>query len=156
MPINGEFTPEINEDFYNRLSRRISERGAQDVGRARGEALSRGLTGDPFEASAVGSARSATSNELADLDANLSYNVAGLQRQERLGKEQRGYQVEDRDLGFAESVKNRDFQERMARLGYDQQRDMEALQNRRAYQGAIANAGVGIGKSLISAGIGGF
>lgn len=140
-----EYTPEINEDFYNRLSRRTSERGAQAVGQARSEALARGLEGDPFEASAVGSARAGTSNELADLDANLNYNVAGLRREERLGQQQRGYQVEDRDFRAAQDERQRNFTERLARLGYaaaDQlQSDKEGKEYRRGYQNFIRQEG---------------
>lgn len=113
-----EFTPELNEDLYNKMARKISQNGAADVGNARGEALSRGLTGDPFEASAVGEARNNTTNQLNDLYTGMNYDVAGKAREERLMGQTRGYQVEDRNFSAAESDKNRALQERLARLGY--------------------------------------
>lgn len=131
MPI--EFTPEITENFYNRLAKRISDRGSQRQGLARGQALERGLTGDPWEASAVGVAGNQTSQELADLDAKLSYDVAGLGREERLGQERRGYQVEDRDFAAAEDEKRRAFEERLM----NRQGDMENTRNRRNLQSSL-------------------
>ncbi len=127
------------------MATRIGDRGAQNVGLARSEALSRGLEGDPYEASAVGRERAATSGQLADLDADIGYKTAGLQREERLTGEGRQYQSgeNERSRAFtaAESEKNRNFQERLARLGYDQQRDMEAVGNRREYQRFIRDKG---------------
>lgn len=142
-----EFTPEITDDFYNKLAKGIENRGAMRQGQARSEALSRGLTGDPFEASATGAARAETDSELTGLGTDLAYNLAGMHRDERLTKEGRDYQS-------AESEKDRQFREKLARLGYDQSRDMEALQNRRGYQGALWNAGAQLGGKLLGAGAG--
>lgn len=122
-----EFTPEITEDYYKKMARPIEERGASNVGLARSEALSRGLTGDPFESTGVGAARAGTSKELSDLYSGINFDVAGLARGERLTKEGQTFQA-------GESEKNRAFEERMARLGYGNQRDMLAQQNRYAQQ----------------------
>lgn len=145
----GEFTPEVNQAFYDKMANRIKNQGAADVGNARSEALSRGMAGDPFEAQAVGASRAATGNTLADFDATLGYNVAGLQREERMGVQNRGYQVEDRNFDAAEAEKDRAFRQRMMELGYDQESDREAKSNRRGYQSAITNAGIGlVGKGV--------
>jgi hypothetical protein len=97
-----EFTPELDDAFLKKLLRPIEERGQQLVGSARSEALARGLTGDPFEASAVGGARRDTSNALADTTANFGYTRAGMQREERLTKQ-------GQDFSSAEAGKARDF-----------------------------------------------
>ncbi len=126
----SEFTPEITSDLYNTLSKRISQRGVTTAGQARSEMLARGLGGDPSEASAVGIARNNTNNELDSLDANLNYNVAGLQREDRIHQG-------DQDFSAAESAKDRDFRERMARMGYDWQGDQANTANRRSQQAAL-------------------
>jgi len=102
-----EYTPELDEKFRSAMTKRISDRGVSRAGAARSEALSRGLGGDPYEASSVGLANQGTDQELNAFDAQLGYNVAGLNREERLGTQQRGYQVEDRNFGAAENEKDR-------------------------------------------------
>ena len=136
-----EFTPEVTQDFYNRLAAGIQKQGGYDVGQARSEALARGLTGDPFEASLTGMARSSTANRLADLDANLAYNVAGLNREERLIGEGRQYGTSER-LGSQEFQNEQNqaqmsFQDRMARLQHDWNSDAASTENRRGYQRAL-------------------
>lgn len=129
-----EFTPEVNQDFYNTLSRRISERGAVQSGQARSEALSRGLGGDPYEAAAVGSARQGTANELNSLDSSLAYNVAGLNRDERITN----FNREDTQAFQAgESEKDRAFRERMATLQNGWAGDAANTENRRGMQAAL-------------------
>lgn len=108
-----EFTPEVNEDYFNTLSKRISARGAANEGRGRSEALSRNLGGDPYEGSVVGMAREGTNSELNDLDAGLAFQVAGLNRGERLGNEQR---EDTQAFQSGESEKDRQFRERMLHL----------------------------------------
>ena len=132
-----EFTPELNEDLYNTLAKRISARGESSAGRARSEALSRGLGGDPYEASAVGMARQGTQDELGALDSDLAYRTAGFGREERLGRESRGYQVEDRDFAAKEAEKERNFRETMALRNMDWQGDMANTANRRQQQAAL-------------------
>lgn len=146
-----EFTPEVNEDFYQSLARKIKDRGITRAGTARSEALSRGLGGDPYEASAVGLANQGTDAELGDLESNLAYNVAGLGREERLGQQARGYEVEDRNFGAAEADKDRAFRERMARMGMDWQGDQANTANRRSMQAALwqiplGGAAMGLGR----------
>ena len=133
MAYAGEYTPEVTEDFYNRLAQRIQKRGGQDVGLARSEALSRGLQGDPYEGSAVGAARRGAGEQLGDLESSLAYNVAGLQREERLGKEGQAYES-------AESEKSRAFQERMAKMYQAYEADQANTQYRRSYQSALWQA----------------
>lgn len=108
-----EYTPEITEEFYNKLSRPIQQRTAERAGAKRGEALARGLAGDPWEASAVGGAEAEGDQQLSDLYSKLNYDVAGLQRDERLTGE-------DRAFRRAEAHDARAFQEKMARLGYQE------------------------------------
>lgn len=141
-----EFTPEISEDFYKRLASRIQERGVSREGQAIGEALERGRSDDPYLAASVGSARAQTSGELADLEAKLAYDVAGLGRQERLIGE-------EREFGSAEAEKERAFREQMmrlqAQLGGEEYGRREALQNRRGYQSALWNLGAGLAGSYL-------
>lgn len=137
-----EFTNEINEDFYQNLSKRIQGRGNVAVGQARGEALSRGLEGDPFEAQVVGAARSGTANELSDLDANIAYNVAGLGREERLIGEGRKYESE-------EAQKNRNAQFELARLGREFGADQANTANRRSMQAALWQIPAGLGGAAL-------
>ncbi|MCK5236574.1 MAG: hypothetical protein KAR06_06270 [Deltaproteobacteria bacterium] len=140
-----EFTPEINEDFYQKLARPIKRRTAANVAGARGAALSRGLEGDSYERGAVSAAQESGDAQLSDLFADIQYRGAGLEREERLTGEGRQFQTGEREAGqefeSAEGEKLRAFQERMGKLGYDRTRDLEALQNRRDYQGAIWSGG---------------
>jgi len=121
MP-NGpqEFTPELSEELLAGLRRGVEKRGARQVGLARGEALERGLTGDPFEAAAVGGARAETGRELSDLASQFAYRRAGLQREERMIGEQRGYQTGEREARqefvSAEAEKDRALRERIAQM----------------------------------------
>lgn len=143
-----EYTPEITEDYYDTLSRKIQQRGDADVGRARGEALARGRAGDPFETSAVGMSRAGTSQELGDLYAGLNWNVAGLQREERLGGVERDFQA-------GEAEKERGFRETMAKRGYDFQNDFANTQNRRSQQAALWQIPLGAGSKALGAWAGG-
>lgn len=121
-----EYTPEMTEDFYNKLARPLEERTAANVGKARSEALSRGLEGDPFEASAVGAARTAGTNALSDLWANIGMQGAGMAREERMTGEGRDWQGGQAQLGrefqSTENEKLRAFQQQMAELDRANQR----------------------------------
>lgn len=148
-----EFTPEVNEDFYNKLARGIQTQGDQQVGQARGEALSRNLTGDPFEASATAMTRANTGNQLSDLKASTQYNVAGMARDERMMNTQRGWTKEDQSFSAGEADKNRAMQERLARLGYSFQQDQSNTNFNRGmqmlpYQFAAGAGGTALGKYL--------
>lgn len=119
-----EYTPEINADYLKSIQRPVIQQGNVAVGQARGEALRRGLEGDPFEALRVGGAVNNTNNRLTDMNADLAYKTAGLQRDERMGLENF-----NRTTAFqsAEAEKDRQFKERMA-------------VQERAYQDAVRRA----------------
>lgn len=122
-----EFTPEINQSLYERMARPVREQGARDVASARSTSLARGLTGDPFEASLTGLAKQGTANKLSDINADIQWTGAGMARDERLTGEQRAYGTSEREAGQqfqgAQNEANRAFQERLARLGYQNQRE---------------------------------
>ena len=139
-----EFTPEITEDLYKRMAARITRQGDTNVGLAHEEALARGLTGDPYEASLVGAARGSTAGQLADLDADLNFKVAGLGREERMRKEDWAHSDEQAAL-------DRSFQERLAERGYDFQntgmrRQQQAALWQLPIQGAFAAGGAYLGR----------
>lgn len=148
MPPKFEFTPEINQDFYDRMASRISKRGETQAGQARSEALSRGLGGDPYEASAVGLARQGTQQELGDFDADLGYRMAGLQREERLTGEDRAYQDKRSEQDFLNRKELAQFGSQLEDQSYGRR---EALQNRRGYQGALWNLGAGLAAKGLTA-----
>ena len=134
MALPKEYTPELNEALYNRMAQRIETRGGADVGRARSEALSRGLQGDPFETSQVNSAREGTRQELNEFDLNLTDRLAGLGREERLIGEDRAYRS-------TETQKDRDWRERMEDLRYQRRRGDEEEDYNREAKGAAWKSG---------------
>ena len=121
-----EYTPELRQSFYESLARPVREQEALNVGRARSEALSRGLEGDPFEAASVGAARTAATNALSDLWSGISMQGAGMARQERLTGEARQYETAETEKARAyqtsENEKLRAFQAQMAELDRANQR----------------------------------
>lgn len=154
MNYAGEFTPEITADYLKRLQQPIIEQGAVSVGRARGEALRRGMAGDPFEALRVGAAEAGTQRALADTGANLAFNVAGMQQQERYGKEQLASQQQ---FSAAEAEKSRQFEAQQAQITRDYQAALQRAQRhaeRRAFWpnliGGMVSTGAGVyaGKKL--------
>jgi len=149
-----EYTPEINADYLKALQRPIIQQGAVNVGKARGEALRRGLEGDPYEALRVGGAVNNTANSLADTNANLAFQTAGVAQQERYGKEQLASQ---QNFSAAENEKTRAFTERMKIMEQNYQAAMarasERAQRRSFWPnliGGVAATGAGIyaGKKL--------
>ncbi len=133
-----EFTPEITEAFFNRLAGNIRKRGERNRGLARSEALSRGLERDPFERSAVSVQREKTKRAVGDLEADIGFRVAGLQREERIGTERR----EDvQSFQSGEADKDRAFREKLARLGFDFERDASKTRSRRDLQSGLLTAG---------------
>lgn len=162
-----EYTPEMTEDFYKSLARPIEEGTARNVGRARSEALSRGLEGDPFESLGVASARSRGTEALGDLWSGISMQGADRAREERMtnlnredtqayGAEQAGlgrdWQSRESGLGrtwqSGESQKGRDwqsgeraedrrFKERMTQIDYDNEVGLQKRKNRQDYQSEI-------------------
>lgn len=129
MPYPREYTPELQQQFYESMARPIEQRTAAGVGRKRGEALSRGLEGDPWETSAVGGVETAGTSALADLWSNISMQGAGMAREERMTGEGRQWQAGQAQIGrewqSAEDVKRQAFAERMAELDRANQRRMK-------------------------------
>ena len=123
MNYGGEYTPEITQDYLKTLQTPILAQGAQDVGRARGEALRRGMAGDPFEALRVGAAQRTMNTNLSNANANLGFQVAGVAQQERVGVENR---EDAQTFQSVEREKQNAFSERMAQI----QRDWEAQMQR--------------------------
>lgn len=72
------FSQDLVDQYRKNLDRPIEEQGAQDVGKARSEALARGLSGDPFESSLTGAARQGTQAQLAGVNSDLAWKMAGL------------------------------------------------------------------------------
>ena len=122
-----EYTPEINAEYLKALQRPIEQQGAVNVGRARGEALRRGLEGDPFEALRVGGAINNTANSLSDTRANLAFQTAGVAQQERYGKEQL---ASTQQFNAAEAEKDRAFKERMTIMEQNYRAAMQRAQDR--------------------------
>lgn len=154
-----EYTPELTQAFYKKMARPIKQRGAQMVGKARGEMLARGMEGDPMEGLMTAGARAGTSQELADLYTGMGMQGAGMRREERLGETQRGWQTGERVGGqewetgervggqewrSAEGEKSRAFNERMARIQHERMQDMAKTAQRRKYQEALWTGGAGL------------
>jgi len=165
-----EYTPEITEEFRRRLAEPITQRMNVARGRARSEALARGLTGDPFESLAVGAAERGGERAMGDLEANLSYNLAGLQREERLGRESRQFGREERlgsqefsrgerlgsqEYGAGQATLDRQFRERLAALGYQQAQEEAQSERRRSRQSDILGGAFTLGGSALGGPIGG-
>ena len=140
-----EFGPELSEDYLKNLYQDIEATGAQREGQAKSEAIARGMAGDPTEGSLVGRARGETDRAKLGAKSDFFYNLAGMQRGERLGREQRGYNVEDRDFAAGEAEKDRSFRERMTMLGYDR--------DDRANKGNLKNTLISAGGSLLGTGL---
>jgi len=147
-----EFTPEVTEDFYKRLAGRIEQRGARQVGQASEESLARGREGDPYEAVLKGAARSSTGRELSDLDADLAYRVAGLNREERLGKEGMAWQSEESEKGFN---RQQQLSLQLARMRQDWEGDQASTANRREQQSAMWQLPLQVGGTVAGAYFGG-
>jgi hypothetical protein len=115
-----EYTPELLGDFYSRLARPVREETLSNIGLLRGNLLKRGLAGTPMEALGTAYIQSAGINKLADLMANLQWQKAGWQRQERLADIGRRWQEEQSDIErkwrSQEAEKERAFRQRMAEL----------------------------------------
>ena len=140
-----EYTDEMNQNFYESLARPIEERTNVNVGKARSEALARGMEGDPFESLGVASARNSGANQLGDLWSGIAMQGADKARQERMVGEGQAFSSGEaqktRDWTSAENDESRAFSEKMSNLAYDQWRGKEALANRRDYQSEIWNTG---------------
>lgn len=154
-PSAFEYTPEINANYLSILQRPIRQQGQMDVGAARGEALRRGLTGDPFESLRVGAAKNTMNTNLTDTSNNLAYQGAGLQRQERMGVEQFGRESQYQST---EAQKSRDFQQQMAQIQQEYQKQLLKYQQKLSHQDTWSNFGgdlLGFGLGAATGGLGG-
>ena len=120
-----EYSPELDAAMLEKLKRGTYQDEDRAVGLARSESQARGGewgVGGALESSGVNAARTGGINARSDIDTNFAFNLAGLGREERLGKEARGYQVEDRTFNAGEAEKERSLREKLAILGYDSDR----------------------------------
>ncbi len=156
MSLPFEYTAEINEAFYQKLARPIKAAGATDLGQMRGSAVERGITGDMWEGAAEAGIRNNTANKLSDLNADMGFNIAGLQRDERLTKENRAFTTSERtasqDWNSGEAAKGRTFQEYMAQLGYGNDEKNRSQQEESGLIGALG----GIVGNAVGGPIGGY
>lgn len=139
-PVPVEFTPEISEAFKEKLARPIRERMEANIGAKKREALTRGLVGEPWEASAVAAARGEGERELADLEATLGMRGAELAREERLAREGRIYGTGERlsSQAFAggQAALGRQFENYQGALGRNFQSRL--LGRQQEFQGSQA------------------
>lgn len=145
-----EYTPEITQDYVRRLQQPIKQQGAIDIGKARGEALRRGMSGDPFEALRVGAAENTRDTNLANTASDLQFKIAGLQRDERL---QNTNWARESAFKTAEAEKERDFQARMQNQQLEYAKALEKARRREAQRSFFPNLignmlGFGLGSQL--------
>jgi len=144
-----EYTPEMNKNFFESLARPIEERTNLNVGKARSEALARGMEGDPMEALGVASARNQGAQQLGDLWSGISMQGADRAREERMRNTERedtqAFGAEQSKLGrdwqSGENIAGRNFQEKMTQTNYDNAVGMNRRENRNAYQSELWGAG---------------
>lgn len=124
----GEFTPEITGEFMKRLQDQYRQSADIGIGKARSSALSRGLSGDPYEALATGAVEGESQRGLSDQYANIAMKVAGMNQGERMTKQGQRYSTAERvagqDYASKEAVLNRQAQEKLAKMQYDFQQGM--------------------------------
>jgi len=160
VPGHGpNFAPELDEAFIEKLQRPVRRRGARDVGLARGEALRRGLSGDAFEGAAVSGARARTGERLADIEADVGFRRAGLQRQERLIGEGRRFGVSEREarqrFSAGEAEKERQSRLRLQNLGFQQRRQLLDESQEDPFLQFVTGVGAqGLGTFIGSGGLG--
>lgn len=116
-----EFTPEMDERLLAGRLNSIERSASVDEGRARAEADAGGLMGQAQMGSKIGWARANAANAREDAMSHFALDTAGLRREERLTQESRAY-------GSSEAQKLRDFQEKLANMGYAHQRGMLSAQ----------------------------
>jgi hypothetical protein len=147
----GEFTPEITNDYLSRLEQSYAKTRDLSAGRARGNALDRGLEGDPTEAIGVLGAENQYNQSVGDSYSNLAMQVAGMGRDERLTDENNLYKTGEREAAQAwqsgENEKQRSFDERMMAAKAAWERDAARKKNRTNWGsvlGGVAGAGAGV------------
>ena len=119
----GEFTPELGADYLAGRLGEIEDLGRVDEGRAVSEAASRGLLGQAYEGSAVGSVRAGVRRDKSRALGDFEMERARLAREERLIGERQDY-------SSSESEKDRAFREKLANMGYEFARGERDAQNR--------------------------
>lgn len=151
----GEFTPEITNDYLSRLEQSYAKTRDVNAGRARGDALSRGLEGDPMEAIGVLGADNQYAQSVGDSYANLAMQVAGMGRDERLTDEGNQYKTSERIATEAwksgEADKQRSFDERMQAAELAYRREVDRKKNRTNW-GSIIGGTLGAGAGALSGG----
>ena len=124
----GEFTPEITGEFLKRLQSQYRQNADIGIGKARSSALSRGLSGDPYEALATGAVEGESQRGLSDQYANLAMKVAGMNQGERMTKQGQRYNTSERigsqDYASKEAELSRQNQLKLAKMQYDFQQGM--------------------------------
>ena len=146
-----EYTPEMSAQYLTGRIGEIEAYGRQDEGRAVAEMASRGLLGQAQYGSAVGQARAGTAREKSRTIGDFNLRLAGLKREERMTEEGREYQS-------SEAEKSREFQEKLAVMGYQFRRGereaMQGYQRVQSQQGAVVGGLFGIASSVSGAAIG--
>lgn len=151
-PLPAGFTPDTLQSYYKSLTDPIDLETMGARGRARGDALSRGLEGTPTEMGGVAAADYYGGLRKDRALGDIAFRMAGLgneNQQAKLGREfqhdeaglQRSWQSDEAALG-------RKFQQ-------DESRHQLGEQNRMGYQSALWNlpgqvAGVATGIGLLS------
>lgn len=150
-----EFTPELSSSYLYDSLAGIDQRGREDEGRASAEAASRGLLNQDYEASAIGGVRAGVARDRSKAIGDFNFNVAGLNREERLGDKSRSFAVEDRDFAATEAEKQRAFTEKMARMGYLYNGEQADKNRSGTEQGAMMGGVFSLGSSALGGYLGG-
>ncbi len=136
-----EYGPELSAQFLSRLTSPIDDMERQDEGRAYAESAARGLSGQATEGSLVGNVRSGARRDKSNAIADFNYKLAGMQRDERLTRENR-----DASQGFAadQAEKDRKFKEHLTEMGFAHETGMlgaeQGFERIQAQQGAVVGA----------------
>ena len=145
-----EMTPEVGQEYLASRLREIGLEGRQAAGQATAGAMARGLGGQAAYGSQMGQVQEGISAQREKTLGDYAYNVAGLQRQERLTDEERAYQSSEKE-------KDRAMQEKLAQMGYawqsgegEAQRGYGKVQGQ---QGAVVGALTGLASMGLGAGI---
>ena len=145
----SEFQPVLDQRFLDSLYSQINQQQERNVGAAEGQAISRGITGSPFEAAEIGAA-----NQQADVARNSAlsgflYNLAGMKEKENIIGEEQAYGTSERlgtqQFRAGESALDRE-------LGYQRLQTEKDIQNQKDIYGLYSTLGAGIG-SYIGAGL---
>ena len=142
-----EYTPELSSSVLAGQLNLIDQSESDEEGRARKEALAGGLEGTAEMGSKVGYARANAENAKLGLLGNWDATVAGKQYGERMTDEGQSFQA-------SEAQKSRDFQEKLAEMGYQHQKELTDQSNRFGRTTEMQGLVAGIGLNTISKGIG--